>query len=124
MAKKDRLEEERKEILREMDGIRRMRRGTVNEQVFESRRRDGSVTTRGPYYLYSRTEKGKSFSQRISAEEAVRYQEETENCRRFKELANRCVVVCEQLTVEDVRSREKKRSRTRLRKKSVKKSKR
>ena len=115
MARKDRLKEEREEILREMASIRRMRRGTVNEQIFESKRKDGTVVIRGPYYLYSRTEKDKSFSQRLTVEKVDRYQEETENCRRFKELANRCVLVCEKLAVEDTCRREKKRSTTRSR---------
>ena len=84
MARKDRLKEEREEILREMASIRRMRRGTVNEQIFESKRKDGTVVIRGPYYLYSRTEKDKSFSQRLTVEKVDRYQEEAENCRRFK----------------------------------------
>jgi hypothetical protein len=106
---RERLEAERQAILHDMAGIARMRRGTVNEQHVKTRHKDGRVVENGPYYLYSRTEKGRSFSQRVTAGEAERYREETENCRRFKELANRCVLVCEELADQEGGSREKKR---------------
>jgi len=50
-----------------MGVITRMRRGTVNAQSFTTRRQDGSLGTQGPYYLYSRTEQRRSYSQRIPA---------------------------------------------------------
>jgi hypothetical protein len=111
MDHKDSLEARRQEILRQMSAITRMRRGTVNEQYFEVRQKDGSVVRRGPYFLYSRTEKGKSFSQRVALDEADRYREETDNCRRFKELSSRCVMICEELTEADEDNQEKKRSK-------------
>src|SRR5271169_2884891 len=109
MDHKDSLEAQRQEILRQMSAITRMRRGTVNEQYFEVLQKDGSVARRGPYFLYSRTEKGKPFSQRVTPEEANRYREETDNCRRFKDLSGRCVMICEELVEADDDSREKKR---------------
>jgi hypothetical protein len=115
MDHSDTLERKRQEILEEMTTITRMRRGTVNEQYFEVRQKDGSAVRHGPYFLYSRTEKGKSFSKRISAEEADRYREETEQCRRFKELSNRCVIVCEELAEADTLRPEKKRSKQKRR---------
>jgi len=111
MKSSERLEAERQEILREMSRIERMRRGTVNEQYVKTRQKDGRVVENGPYYLYSRTEKGRSVSQRLTEAEVEQYRVETENCRRFKELASRCVLVCEGLADEDDGSREKKRPR-------------
>lgn len=105
------LETKRQEILEQMAAITRMRRGTVNEQYFEVRQKDGSVVRRGPYFLYSRTEKGKSFSRRITPEEVESYDAETGNCRRFKELSNRCVIICEKLSEANEDNREKKRSK-------------
>jgi hypothetical protein len=115
MDHKDSLEAKRQEILQQMSAITRMRRGTVNEQYFEVRQKDGLVVRRGPYFLYSRTEKGKSFSQRVTREEVNRYREETDNCRRFKELSGRCVVICEELAEADEGSPEKKRSKQKRR---------
>lgn len=107
-----RLDEMRREILREMGEIGKMRRGTVNEQFLKVLQKDGSSTLRGPYFLYSRTEKGKSISQRIQFEEVARYQEETEHCRTFKDLANRYVLVCEELAdLPEVEQKKKQRTR-------------
>jgi hypothetical protein len=113
MDYRDTLEAERQVIAEQTASITRMRRGTVNEQYFEVRQKDGSVFRHGPYFLYSRTEKGKSFSRRISREEAERYEAETGNCRRFKELSNRCVMICEELAEADEKKVEKKRSKPR-----------
>ena len=115
MDHRDALERKRQEILEEMATITRMRRGTVNEQHFEVRQRDGSVVRHGPYFLYSRTEKGRSFSKRIGAEEVQRYREETQQCRRFKELSNRCVLICEELAEADTLRLEKKWSKQKRR---------
>jgi hypothetical protein len=115
MDQENTLETTRQEILQQMAAITRMRRGTVNEQYFDVRQKDGSVVRHGPYFLYSRTEKGKSFSARISPEEVERYREETENCRRFKELSNRCVVICEGLAEAAEEGLEKKRSKRKRR---------
>jgi hypothetical protein len=111
MDQKERLENERLAIASEMVSIHHMRRGTVNEQFFEVRHKDGTITTRGPYHLYSRTEKGKSYSRRIPNEELERFLEETENCRRFKDLSNRYVLICEQLADAGV-GPEKKRPKS------------
>ncbi len=113
MEKGQSPEEERREILEEMSGIRVMRRGTVNEQFFDTKRADGSVIRNGPYYLYSRTEKRKSFGKRITEEQVEKYRSETENCRKFKELSNSYVLVCEQIadqgTVEKKRLKHRKK---------------
>jgi len=102
-------EAERLAILHRMGAITRMRRGTVNVQAFTRGRKDGSVVTHGPYYLYSRTEKGSSYSQRLPAEAVAQYQRETQNCRRFKALAQQYILLCERLTAQG--SEGKKNSR-------------
>jgi len=65
-------------ILHQMGSITRMRRGTVNAQSFRKRRQDGSLVTHGPYYLYSRTEQRRSYSERLPAEAVAQYQTETD----------------------------------------------
>ena len=91
-------ESERLAILHQMGSITRMRRGTVNAQSFRKRRQDGSLVTHGPYYLYSRTEQRRSYSERLPTETVTQYQTETENCRRFKALAQQYILLCERLT--------------------------
>ena len=115
-------ESERLDILHTMGSITRMRRGTVNVQSFTKCLKDGSVVTQGPYYLYSRTEQRRSYSQRLPAEAVAQYRTETENCRRFKELAQQYIRVCERLT--DQGAEGKKNSRPRSPRRSSPKSRR
>ena len=105
-------ESERLDILRQMGSITRLRRGSVNEQSFTQRRRDGSVVTHGPYYLYSRTEQRRSYSQRLPAEAVAQYRTDTENCRRFKELAEAYIRVCERLTEQGGTGKKNSRPRS------------
>jgi hypothetical protein len=111
---------ERLDLLRQMGAITRMRRGTVNVQSFTKRHKDGSVVTQGPYFLYSRTEHRRSYSQRIPQDAVERYRTETENCRRFKELAQQYIRVCEGLTEQSGEG--KKNSRRRSPRRSAPKS--
>lgn len=105
-------ESERLNLLQQMGAITRMRRGSVNVQSFTRRHRDGSVVRQGPYYLYSRTEKGKSYSQRIPAGAVEQYRTETENCRRFKDLAQEYIRVCERLTEQGRAGKKNSRPRS------------
>jgi len=105
-------ESARRDILHQMGSITRMRRGSVNEQSFTQRRRDGSVVTQGPYYLYSRTERRRSYSQRLSADAVEQYRTETENCRRFKDLAQQYILVCERLTDQGATGEKNSRPRS------------
>jgi hypothetical protein len=115
-------ESERLDLLHQMGAITRMRRGSVNVQSFTQRRKDGSVVTQGPYYLYSRTEQRRSYSQRIPQDAVEQYRAETENCRRFKALAQQYIRVCEGLTEQGAEG--KKNSRPRSPRRSAPKSRR
>lgn len=54
------VEKRRREILKEMGGIRSMRRGSVNEQFLKvPQKGKKEPVLRGPYYVFSRFEKGK-----------------------------------------------------------------
>jgi hypothetical protein len=108
-------ESERLDLLHRMGSITRMRRGTVNVQSFTTRRKDGSVVTQGPYYLYSRTEQRRSYSQRIPAEAVAQYRTETENCRQFKALVQQYILVCEHLTAQGAAGKKNSRPRSRPR---------
>jgi hypothetical protein len=108
-------ESERLDLLHRMGSITRMRRGTVNVQSFTTRRKDGSVVTQGPYYLYSRTEQRRSYSQRIPAEAVAQYRTETENCRQFKALVQQYILVCEHLTAQGAAGEKNSRPRSRPR---------
>lgn len=83
------LEARREQILKEMRGMRTMRKGSVMEQYLKVKKRgEKERVLRGPYWLYTRKEKGKSVGQRLSRKEAGRYREEVEAFHRFQSLCN------------------------------------
>ena len=87
-------EEEKKELTEQILNLKDMRRGSVTEQYYEVKHKDGTVIRQGPYFLYSYKEKGKTISRRLSGPgEAERFREEIEVFRRFEQLSARLVEV-------------------------------
>lgn len=105
----------RKEVLGQLAGLERMRRGSLIPQMFEATRKDGVKVRRGPYVLYTCKEKGKTVSRRITDPEQVRcYQEQIGAFRRFEALASELVRIGEKisdLVLSDEEELKKKRSR-------------
>lgn len=96
MDRIEEIEKRRKEILREMGGIRSMRRGSVNEQFLKvPHKGKKEPVLRGPYYVFSRHEKGKGTkSYRLTPQKEVdnarwdveAYRGFRELCREYEEL--------------------------------------
>ena len=92
------LVQRKREILEEMAQLGPMRRGTVTEQFFESRGKDGVPSKRGPYPILTSKEKGKTVSRRLRKNEDVALcQEQIEAFRRFQKLSAELVDVGQQL---------------------------
>lgn len=106
------LEARRLAILEEIRSIDSMRRGTVNEQVFRIRRKGSKKLTRqGPYYVWTRSEGGKTVSQRLTSTEAVEQaRAEVAAYKRFQALCGEYAEVTAQMgTLKQPTEQEKKR---------------
>jgi hypothetical protein len=77
-----------------------MRKGTLNATYTKVTHKDGEVAVRGPYYKLSRKGKGnKTLSWSVSTEGAEHVQAEVDNYRRFRQLADEFVEVCEKISL-------------------------
>lgn len=93
------IEKRRKGILKEMEMIRSMRRGRVNEQYLKvPHKGKKEPVLRGPYYVFSRHQKGKGTkSYRLTSPEEVgnarkdvaAHKRFLELCREYEELTER-----------------------------------
>jgi hypothetical protein len=90
---------ERKQILEELAQLEEIRRGSVVEQFVERTRKDGTRSRRGPYFLYSYKEKGKTISRRVpDRNQVARYRHQIQGFRRFQELTSRLLEIGEQIS--------------------------
>jgi hypothetical protein len=98
MEKVRELEARREQILIEIRNIRAMRKGSVTEQYLKvkTKGREEPVS-RGPYFLYTRKEKGKSVGHRLSVEQADCYRQEVVAYHHFQALCNEYAETTERL---------------------------
>ena len=90
MDTNDQLHSEKKLILKKISRIDSMRKGTINEQVIKTKKKDGSVKENGPYYiLTSKDSNGKTLTESIPADKLGFYQQEIENYKEYKTLTEK-----------------------------------
>ncbi len=88
MSRVQQLEMRRKEVLRELEAIRSLRKGNLNEQWFPVVR-EGRKTKelRGPYFVWSRKVGKKTVSERLKNELQIAVaRQDAANYRKFKQL--------------------------------------
>lgn len=93
------LQQRREQILRDMGTIDRVCRGHLSEQFFKSTQGKKTVR-RGPYYVLQRWFHGKNLCERVSPEQLEPVRQGVEGYKRFRQLADEFVDVCEQITLQ------------------------
>jgi len=98
------IEQRRQDILAELVGLARIRRGSVTEQYVEATGRRGRPLRRGPYPLYTFKTGGRTVSRRIRAEATAAYREQIAAGRRFQALTRELMELGETLCDQDLRA--------------------
>jgi len=89
----------RREIVEEIGSIRSMRKGTLNERYNKVTNKKGEEVLNGPYFVLTKKGAGnKTLSEPIPAPDAPRVQMEVDNYKRFRQLADEYMDVCEKLS--------------------------
>ena len=87
-------------IAEEIADISSMRKGVLNEQFVTAKKKDGQEVVRGPYYVLTRKGPyGRTVSQAIPAKDSKYVRAETEKYKRFKQLSENYIDVCEQISM-------------------------
>jgi hypothetical protein len=94
------LEERREKILEQIKNIRFMHRGTINEQYLKVPQKGKKSLLRGPYYVLSWNEDGKTRSIRLKANELEQTKQDIEAYKSFQILAKEFVELTEAMTKE------------------------
>lgn len=103
-------DERRKAILQEIYELRPLRRGTINEQFLKSVDASGKDRLRGPYFVESRREGGKTISRRIPhGPELERAQTANANYRKYSALMSEFENLTEELDEQAAQREQKKK---------------
>lgn len=92
----DSLVQKRSLILKDMEAIDSLRRGSLSKQFFKAL--PGQSGSRGPYFVLQGFFQGKKFSERIPVQQAPEVQKQVDNYRRFQTLAEEYVTLSDQIT--------------------------
>ncbi|HUC83944.1 MAG TPA: DUF6788 family protein [Candidatus Acidoferrales bacterium] len=89
--------QKRQSVLRQMQAIDRLRRGSLSKQFFPARA-SSAAASRGPYYVLQGFFHGQKFSQRVAPDQAAQVGHDVENYRAFQSLAEQFVTLSDQIT--------------------------
>jgi hypothetical protein len=117
MSQIEAIEKRRAEILKQMSRIGSLKRGSITEQYLQVRSKgQPQAARRGPYYVFSRREGGRTVSRRLTTErELAQAREEVSAAHRFRELCREFEGLTERLgdlcRGEEVGAEKKRRRR-------------
>jgi hypothetical protein len=92
------IEQQRRQVLIEMDEIRSLERATLCKQMLRVKHKgQKEPVVRGPYYVLARWENGRTRSRRVRDDELEQMQRDVANHERFMALCERFMELTEQL---------------------------
>jgi len=90
----------RMEIIGEISEIKSMRKGILNTKYQKVKHKSGEVLEKGPYYeLTKKGAGGKTIAQSIPVKDAEHVQAEVNNYKRFRQLSDEYIDVCDQISL-------------------------
>ena len=98
MNKIKKLKERREKIIEKISSIKRIKRGTINEQFLKVPRKNGEPVLKGPYYVLSKSVNGKTKSQRIKLDDVEKMRKDIDAYHEYLALSNEFVEVTEEIT--------------------------
>jgi len=94
------LSRRRVQICNEISDIKSMRRGSLNEFYYEQKLKNGTMAKRGPFYnITMKGANGKTVSKSVSKTDVDRIRAEVDNYRKFRELSDEYVDICEKISL-------------------------
>lgn len=97
MNRVEEIERKQQEIIQSISQIPTMIKGSINEVHNSNRRKDGTESRNGPYYILTRKDcDGKTVTRGINRSDIGFYREQADNYRRFNELAGQYAVLAEE----------------------------
>ena len=92
------LIQRKNELLAHLAALGPMRKGTLNAQYVQTTLKDGTLSRRGPYTVYTFKEHGQTISRRLSDREQIAcHREQIATWRRFQELTAQLAQLGQQL---------------------------
>jgi hypothetical protein len=93
------LQTQRQALLQQLAPLEQLRRGSLTEQYFLARRKDGAPVRRGPYPLLTRKQGQKTISVRLTDPALLPlYRQQLAALRQFESVVRQLVAVGEQLS--------------------------
>lgn len=95
------LKNRKLKILDQIGNIQYMRRGTINEQFLKVPQKGAEPAVRGPYYVLSWNEDGRTRSVRIKPSELEQIRQDVEAYKHFQALTKEFIEITETITKEN-----------------------
>lgn len=114
------LHQRRRELIKQIEGIERLRRGQLSEQYIERPGADGKMKRYGPYFVWQASLKGRKRSARVSRQNAEQVREDLGAYQQYRELCEQLADVTEQITCLGPEAEEGKKKPKRRAKHSTK----